>query len=58
MGTYVPLRITVTGSDLLFMRADTTGEAVTVADAAYRPVPVVHLGSAFAGVRFKNVELS
>lgn len=28
---------------------------LTVADATYRPVPVVHLGSAFAGVRFKNV---
>jgi hypothetical protein len=26
-----------------------------VADATYRPVPVVHLGSAFAGVRFKKV---
>ena len=58
MGTYVPLRITVTGSDLFFMRADTTGEAVTVADATYRPVPVVHLGSAFAGVRFRNVVIS
>ncbi|WP_448619039.1 glycerophosphodiester phosphodiesterase [Geodermatophilus sp. URMC 65] len=52
-GTYVPLRITVTGSGLLFTAA--SGESVTVADATHRPVPVVHLGGAFAGVRFRNV---
>ncbi len=57
MGTYVPLRITVTDSDLLFTRADGV-EGVTVADATHRPVPVVHLGGTLAGVRFKNVEFS
>jgi len=30
---------------------------VTVADAGSRPVPVVHLGSVRAGVRFRNVEV-
>jgi glycerophosphoryl diester phosphodiesterase len=54
-GTYVPLRITVTGSSLVFTRADTVGETLTVADATHRPVPVVHLGSASAGVRFRNL---
>ena len=29
-----------------------------VADTTHRPVPVVHLGGAFAGVRFKNVEFT
>jgi glycerophosphoryl diester phosphodiesterase len=55
-GTYVPLRITVTGSGLLVTVAG--GESVTVADATHRPVPVVHLGGAFAGVRFRNVEFA
>ena len=54
-GTYVPLRITVTGSSLVFTRADTVGETLTVADATHRPVPVVHLGSASAEVRFRNL---
>jgi glycerophosphoryl diester phosphodiesterase len=54
-GTYVPLRITVTASDLSFTRTDGRTESLVVADATHRPVPVVHLGSAFAGVRFKNV---
>ena len=58
MGAYVPLRITVTGSDLLFTRADQVDQTVTVADAGHRPVPVVHLGGAFAGVRFKDVVLT
>ncbi|MGY1679254.1 glycerophosphodiester phosphodiesterase [Geodermatophilus sp. SYSU D01176] len=58
MGTYVPLRITVTGSDLLFTRAGDVAETVTVADATHRPVPVVHLGGALAGVRFKDVEFA
>ena len=57
-GSYVPLRITVTGSDLLFTRAGDVDGTVTVADAGHRPVPVVHLGGAFAGVRFKNVEFA
>ena len=57
-GAYVRLRITVTGAGLSFSRADTVAEALTVADATCRPVPVVHLGSAFAGVRFRNVVLS
>ena len=52
---YVPLRITVTGSGLLFTRAGAVCETLTVADATYRPVPVVHLGSACAGVRFRNL---
>jgi glycerophosphoryl diester phosphodiesterase len=55
-GTYVPLRITVTGPVILFTAAG--GESVTVADATHRPVPVVHLGGAFAAVRFKHVEFS
>ncbi|SDL88402.1 glycerophosphoryl diester phosphodiesterase [Geodermatophilus siccatus] len=56
-GAYVPLRITVTGSGLRFTGAG-GGEGVTVADVTHRPVPVVHLGGAFAGVRFKNVEFA
>jgi glycerophosphoryl diester phosphodiesterase len=56
-GTYVPLRITVSGSGLLFTGAD-DGGTVTVVDTTHRPVPVVHLGGAFAGVRFKNVEFT
>lgn len=55
MGTYVSLRITVTGSGLLFTRSGTISETLTVADVTFRPVPVVHLGSASAGVRFKNL---
>jgi glycerophosphoryl diester phosphodiesterase len=55
LGTYVQLQIAVTGSGLSFTRTDTIAETLTVADATYRPVPVVHLGSASAGVRFKNV---
>jgi hypothetical protein len=55
MGVYVPLRITVTASDLRFSRTDTAGGTVTVADCSYRPVPVVHLGNAFAEVRFRNL---
>ncbi|SFO75001.1 glycerophosphoryl diester phosphodiesterase [Geodermatophilus dictyosporus] len=54
-GTYVQLRITVTGSALTFTRTDAATGPLTVADATYRPVPVVHLGSAFASVRFKEV---
>jgi glycerophosphoryl diester phosphodiesterase len=57
-GTYVPLRITVTGSGLLFTRGGDVDGTVTVADAGHRPVPVVHLGGAFAGVRFKDVVLT
>ncbi|MBM7809066.1 glycerophosphoryl diester phosphodiesterase [Geodermatophilus bullaregiensis] len=57
-GAYVPLRIGVTRSSLLFARADTVGATVTVADATHRPVPVVHLGSASAGVRFRNLVLA
>ncbi|MCZ2816168.1 glycerophosphodiester phosphodiesterase [Modestobacter sp. VKM Ac-2984] len=57
-GTYVQLRITVTASELTFTRTDTAGQTLTVADATCRPVPVVHLGSAFAGVRFRDVVLS
>ena len=53
--SYARLRITVTGPGLSFTRTDTLTEALTVADATCRPVPVVHLGSACAGVRFKNV---
>ncbi|MCZ2805588.1 glycerophosphodiester phosphodiesterase [Modestobacter sp. VKM Ac-2983] len=54
-GSYVPLQITVTRSGLSFARTDAGGEKLTVADAACRPVPVVHLGSAFAGARFRNL---
>ena len=54
-GAYVELRITVTGSGLVLARAGTVGASVTVADATRRPVPVVHLGSVCAGVRFKDV---
>jgi glycerophosphoryl diester phosphodiesterase len=57
LGTYVPLRITVTGSALRFTRAD-SGETLTVVDATHRPVPVVHLGSASAGVRFRDLVLA
>jgi glycerophosphoryl diester phosphodiesterase len=57
MGGYVPLRITVTGSAVSFTR-DGDDETVTVADATHRPVPVVHLGSTSAGVRFKNLEFT
>ncbi|PWW23684.1 glycerophosphoryl diester phosphodiesterase [Geodermatophilus normandii] len=56
-GSYAPLRITVTGSDLA-VRAGTAGRVLTVADATHRPVPVVHLGSARAEVRFRHVEVS
>jgi glycerophosphoryl diester phosphodiesterase len=55
MGVYVPLRITVTASDLRFSRMDTAGGTVTVADCSHRPVPVVHLGNASAEVRFRNL---
>jgi glycerophosphoryl diester phosphodiesterase len=58
MGSYVPLRITVTTSGLLFTRAGTVSQTLTVADTTHRPVPVVHLGGAFAGVRFKNLVLA
>lgn len=54
-GTYVPLQITVTRAGLSFARTDAVGDMLTVADATCRPVPVVHLGSASAGVRFRNV---
>jgi glycerophosphoryl diester phosphodiesterase len=54
-GSYVPLRITVTGSSLRFTRTDVAGRTVTVADTSHRPVPVVHLGSTAAGVRFRNL---
>lgn len=60
MGSYVPLEITVTSSGLHFTRGggvDETG-TLTVADTTHRPVPVVHLGGAFAGVRFKNLVLA
>jgi glycerophosphoryl diester phosphodiesterase len=56
-GAYVPLRITVTGSDVT-ARAGTTREFVTVPHAVRRPVPVVHLGSVAAGVRFRNLVLT
>jgi glycerophosphoryl diester phosphodiesterase len=56
MGAHVPLRITVTGSDLLFTRDGGAGVAVT--DTTHRPVPVVHLGGASAGVRFRNLEFT
>ncbi|MGY2080418.1 glycerophosphodiester phosphodiesterase [Modestobacter sp. SYSU DS0657] len=54
-GSYVQLRITVTGADLAVTRTDTDAEVLTVADTTCRPAPVVHLASAFAGVRFRNV---
>jgi glycerophosphoryl diester phosphodiesterase len=54
-GTYVPLRITVTGPGLSVSRADAVGTTLSVADATHRPVPVVHLGSACAAVRFRNL---
>ncbi|WP_222194972.1 glycerophosphodiester phosphodiesterase [Modestobacter italicus] len=54
-GTYVRLRIIVTASGLSFARTDTRTGTLTVADATHRSVPTVHLGSASAGVRFKNV---
>ncbi|NEM06158.1 glycerophosphodiester phosphodiesterase family protein [Geodermatophilus normandii] len=53
-GSYVPLRITVSRAGLV-ARAGNGGTTVTVADTTFRPVPVVHLGSAFAGVRFRNL---
>ena len=54
-GAYVPLRITVTGAGLT---ARAAGQAVTVPDATVGPVPVVHLGSVRAGVRFRNLVLT
>jgi glycerophosphoryl diester phosphodiesterase len=56
-GAYVPLRITVTSYGLA-VRAGTVGATVSVADVRHRPVPVVHLGSVRAGVRFRNVEVA
>ncbi len=56
-GAYVPLRITVTGSGLV-AREGTSGETLTIADTTCRPVPVVHLGSVSAGVRFRNLVLT
>ncbi len=53
-GTWVPLRITVTAG-ALSATAATAGGTVTVADTAHRPVPVVHLGSVCAAVRFRHV---
>ncbi len=58
MSSYVPLRITITGSDLRFTRTDTVRGTLTVADCTHRPVPVVHLGSTSAAVRFRNLVLS
>ncbi|HYO35472.1 MAG TPA: glycerophosphodiester phosphodiesterase [Geodermatophilus sp.] len=55
-GTWVPLRITVTGSGLSATAG--TGGTVDVADDIPRPVPVVHLGSACAAVRFREVEFT
>ncbi|MGR6964469.1 glycerophosphodiester phosphodiesterase [Geodermatophilus sp. URMC 61] len=55
-GVYVPLQITVSGAGLLFTRGG--GESLSVADTTLRPVPVVHLGGASAGVRFKNLEFA
>ncbi|WP_299951082.1 glycerophosphodiester phosphodiesterase [uncultured Modestobacter sp.] len=54
-GSWVGLRITVSGRELSFTHTGTCAELLTVADAGCRPVPVVHLGSASAGVRFTNV---
>ncbi|SNS26274.1 glycerophosphoryl diester phosphodiesterase [Geodermatophilus saharensis] len=54
-GRYVPLQVTVTGPDLT-VRAGTA--TVTVTDGGVRPVPVVHLGSVSAGVRFTDLELT
>ncbi len=56
-GAHVPLRITVTGSDVT-ARAGTTRETVTVPHAVRRPVPVVHLGGVAAGVRYRNLVLT
>ena len=56
-GTWVPLGITVTGSGLS-ATAGVAGRTVGVADATHRPVPVVHLGSACAAVRFREVEFT
>ena len=49
-------RITVAGPGLSFTRGG--GGSVAVTDTTHRPVPVVHLGSASAGVRFKNLEFT
>jgi glycerophosphoryl diester phosphodiesterase len=57
-GAYVPLRIAVSRSSLSVSRTDTAGDTLTVADATHRPVPVVHLGSVSAGVRFRNLVLA
>ena len=38
--------------------AEASRRALDLADATHRPMPVVHLGGAFAGVRFKNVEFA
>ncbi|MGY1838230.1 MULTISPECIES: glycerophosphodiester phosphodiesterase [unclassified Modestobacter] len=57
-GTYVQLRINVTGSGLSFTRTDTHTGTLTMADTTHRCVPVVHLGSAYAGVRFRNVVIT
>jgi glycerophosphoryl diester phosphodiesterase len=56
-GAYVPLRVTVTGAGLV-VRAGTSGGTLTTTDATHRPVPVVHLGSVSAGVRFRDLVLS
>jgi glycerophosphoryl diester phosphodiesterase len=53
-GSYVPLRIAVTGS-VVAASARSAGRSVIVEDATHRPVPVVHLGSTRAAVRFRNV---
>ncbi|MGY1666400.1 glycerophosphodiester phosphodiesterase [Geodermatophilus sp. SYSU D00696] len=52
----VPLTVTVTGARLV-ARVGPTGATVAVDDAAVRPVPVVHLGSVSAGVRYQHVEV-
>jgi glycerophosphoryl diester phosphodiesterase len=53
-GTWVPLRVTVDASGLT-ATAGSAGGTVRVADTTHRPVPVVHLGSACAAVRFRRV---
>jgi glycerophosphoryl diester phosphodiesterase len=57
MGRYVPLRITITYSTIVFSRTDDHIDTVTVTDTTHRPVSVVHLGSTSARVRFKNLVL-
>lgn len=57
-GDWVRWRITVTGRELTSTHTGPLAEVLTVADATCRPVPVVHLGSAFAGVRFRNVVIT